>query len=234
MIDRRFRGPRQSGNGGVSAGLAAGFVDGPASVRLRRPPALGKPLQLRRAEGVVQVVDGEDVIMEAVAASYPVEPPIDDDVLERTFKRGTTPMPETHRAPECFVCGPREDGLRIFARHLPGTRVWSTVWIPDESVSSTGAAVDAHVVWGALDCPAGFAVVQGGLAEVTFFPALAKLTATLERPVPVGRPVAVFGWPISEDERRVNGGTAIVDTHGAILASAYAEHARLPLNFGNS
>lgn len=233
-IGRRFRGPLRSGNGGVSAGLAAGFVQGPAAVRLRRPPPLGTPLRVRRVEGAVQVTDGETVVMEAVSGVHPVHPPLDEDVLERTFRRGTTPVPDGHRAPECFVCGPRADGLRICPRHLPDTQVWSTVWVPDGSVSSRGAAVDTHIVWGALDCPAGAAVVRGGLAQLTFFPALTDLTATIAHPVPVGQPVAVFGWLISDTERRINGGTALVDSDGTVLASAYAQHARLPLDFGNS
>ncbi|MBW3665484.1 MAG: hypothetical protein KY469_20505 [Actinobacteria bacterium] len=232
-IDRRFRGPLRSGNGGVSAGLAARFIEGPATVRLRRPPPLDRPLGVRRVDGAVHVFDGQELVMEASPAATPVEPPLQGAVLERTLERGTTPPPERHRAPECFVCGPRDDGLRICPRHLPGTQVWSTVWTPDDSVSSIGAVVDAHIVWGALDCPAGIAVVRGGLAELTFFPALTSLAATIEHPVPVGRPVAVLGWLISEDERRINGGTAVVGSDGTVLASAYAQHARLPLDFGS-
>lgn len=232
-IDPRFRGPLGSGNGGVSAGLAAGFVEGPATVRLRRPPPLGRPLQVRRAVGVVQVMDADEVVLEAAYGTHPVDLPVDANILQRIFKRGTTPVPEDYEAPECFVCGPREDGLGICPRHLPGTEVWATVWIPDASVSADGVTVDPHIVWGALDCPAGIAVMRYGLVEPEFFPALASLTVNLEHPLPVDRPVAVFGWPIDEDERRVNGGSAIVDADGTVFARAYAQHARLPLNFAS-
>ena len=43
-IDRRYRGPLHSGNGGYTAGRLAAFVDGPAEVTLRLPPPLDRPL----------------------------------------------------------------------------------------------------------------------------------------------------------------------------------------------
>lgn len=234
LIDRRFRGPRQSGNGGVSAGLAAAFIDGPASVRLRRPPPIETPLHVAQdGEGVAVLADGETVL-EAAAADLEIEVPIDGRLLDGAFQRGTVRTPEGWAAPHCFVCGPRDDGLGIAPDLLGDNGICATVWTPDDSVSTDGESVDDHVVWGALDCPAGIAVTGGHDAELTYFPALVRLTARLEQPVRVGEPVVVIGWPESEDERRVNGGTAIVARDGTLLASAYAEHARLPLDFGGA
>jgi hypothetical protein len=179
-------------------------------------------------------MDADEVVLEAASGTHPVELPIDAGILQRTFERGTTPVPEGYPAPECFVCGPRKDGLGICPHHLPGADLWATVWVPDTSVSADGVTVDSHIVWGALDCPAGVAVARYGLMKPEFFPALASFTVDLEHPLPVDRPVAVFGWLIDEDERRVNGGTAIVGADGTVFASAYAQHARLPLEFVGS
>lgn len=232
-IARRFRGPTSSGNGGVSAGLAAALVDGPATVRLRRPPPIEVPLRVERDDGLVRLVDDEGVVLEAREHVHPVTPPIGEDELERTFRRGTLPVPAEHLAPECFVCGLRPDGLRLAPAHLPDTELWTTVWVPDETVAGPAGSVVDHVVWGALDCPAGFAVNRAGLEEPTFFPALTDLTASLAAPVPVGDPVAVVGWPDSADDRRVNGAAAIIDQDGEVLASSFAAHARLPLDFAS-
>ena len=232
-IDRRFRGPRRSGNGGVSAGLAARFLDGPATVRLRRPPPLDRPLTVRRGSADVQVMDGDELVLQARPAGEGVEVTADPALLLRTFDRGAMPVPEGHAAPECFVCGPRDDGLRIYPTALEGTELWATVWIPGGSVSSDGRQVDPHVVWGALDCPAGFAVVRAGRAPLTHFPALTELTVALDHPVRVGEPVAVWGWSDGQDENHVDGATAIVTADGDVCATGYARHALVPVDFAH-
>ena len=44
-IDKRFRGPPNSGNGGYVCGLLAGHIDGrSAEIALRAPPPLARPL----------------------------------------------------------------------------------------------------------------------------------------------------------------------------------------------
>lgn len=169
--------------------------------------------------------------MEAREGTHSVVPPVDDDALKRALQRGTTPVPDGWFAPDCFVCGPRLDGLGICPQHLPGTETWATVWAPDRWLSSDGIAVDQHFVWGALDCPAGIAVVRMGLAQPSFFPALTNHTVVVNEPVPVTERLAVFSWMIDEDEHRINGGSALVDQEGRILATGYAQHARVPLEF---
>ena len=63
IIDERFCGPPQSGNGGYVCGVLARLIDGPAEVSLRRPPPLGRPLEVQRlGEGSVALRDGDTVI----------------------------------------------------------------------------------------------------------------------------------------------------------------------------
>jgi hypothetical protein len=157
--------------------------------------------------------------------------PVNEDALEQTFRRGTNPVPDPWPAPECFVCGPRDDGLRISPRHLPDTELWTTVRRPDGPVSADGTIVDSYVVWGALDCPAGFAVGRAGLAPLEFFPALTSMAAVVEQPVRVGQPVAILAWLILDGDEHLDGGSAIVDADGIICARAFTRHARLPLDF---
>lgn len=231
-IDPHFTGPSASGNGGVSAGLAAALLNKPAQVRLRRPPPLGRPLQVQRSEGEIQVVDAGDAVLIATEGTHPVDVPVDSDVLARTLERGPTAVFNDHTAPECYVCGHRSDGLRVCPHRLPDTDILATVWTPDASVSSNGRTVDPHIVWGALDSPAGFAVTRYGVEPMTFFAALTRMTTDIVQPVRVDHPVAVFGWLIDQDERRINGGTAIVVPDGTVLATAHCQHARLPVAFG--
>ena len=64
-IDRRYRGPLHSGNGGYTAGRLAAFVDGPAEVTLRLPPPLDRPLAVAEEDGRVLLLDGEALVAEA-------------------------------------------------------------------------------------------------------------------------------------------------------------------------
>src|SRR5690348_5738134 len=109
LIDRRFRGPATSGNGGYTCGLVAALVGNAAEVTLRVPPPLDVPL---RVEGT-SVWAGETLVAEAVPASIEIVAPAPVSFDEAT--RAAEPDFDTP-FPECFVCGhARADGLRIFA-----------------------------------------------------------------------------------------------------------------------
>ena len=47
-IPPRFNGPAGVGNGGYVCGRIAAYIDGPATVTLRRPPPLDTPMQVER------------------------------------------------------------------------------------------------------------------------------------------------------------------------------------------
>jgi hypothetical protein len=55
-IDRRFRGPAQSGNGGYVCGRIARHVAGTAQVRLAIPPPLDTPLEMDVTDGVARLM----------------------------------------------------------------------------------------------------------------------------------------------------------------------------------
>jgi hypothetical protein len=50
-IDKRFRGPPNSGNGGYVCGLIAGHIDGSAEITLRVPPPLEHGLEIVAGAG---------------------------------------------------------------------------------------------------------------------------------------------------------------------------------------
>src|SRR4051812_14629178 len=74
-IERRFRGPRGSGNGGYTCGVVAGLVGGSAEVTLRSPPPLDRPLAVERVDGRVRIRDGDLLVAEGRPAEPDVEPP---------------------------------------------------------------------------------------------------------------------------------------------------------------
>src|SRR5215472_13329794 len=69
VIPSRFCGPRDSGNGGYVCGRIAAYVDGPATVTLRRPPPLATPMAVEPdAGGSVRIHHGRTLIAEATSS----------------------------------------------------------------------------------------------------------------------------------------------------------------------
>jgi len=64
VVERRYRGPEESGNGGYTCGIVAALLDGDAEVTLRVPPPLERPLRVDRGQGEVRVLDGETLVAE--------------------------------------------------------------------------------------------------------------------------------------------------------------------------
>ncbi len=69
MIDRRFCGPPNSGNGGYVCGRLARHIPGGAEVTLRAPPPLDKPLDVVAPDdGAWELRDGASVVATGRAA----------------------------------------------------------------------------------------------------------------------------------------------------------------------
>jgi len=170
-IPSRFNGPAGVGNGGYVCGRIAAYVDGPATVTLRRPPPLDTPMKVERdGDGSVRVRHGRTLIGEAAPSpAGPVEIPAtvslaDAGAAARGARYFTDPV-----FPDCFVCGMNRrpgDGLRIFPGPVAGLGLWAAPWTPDRSVADSGGRARAEVVWAALDCPSGIAAAEAaGLGD---------------------------------------------------------------------
>lgn len=220
-IDRRFRGPSASGNGGYVAGLLARELGGEScSVSLRRPPPLDRELHLRRQTDTVALFDGEELIAVAAAETVNVEAPAAPTLAAaRAASRRFAGLTD-HLVPECFVCGtdrPDGDGLRIFPGPLeaePDGQV-AAEWVPQADLADGEGHVATEFLWAALDC-AGFFALHGRSGPAV----LGRLAARLARPVPAGAPLVVTGWAIRSDGRKHSVGTALHDSAGALLAAA--------------
>ena len=62
-IDRRFRGPPMSANGGYVCGLVANAIGGSGEVTLRAPPPLDQPLEIvQGADGSVELRNAQTLL----------------------------------------------------------------------------------------------------------------------------------------------------------------------------
>ena len=210
-IDRRYRGPLDSANGGYAAGLLGARLGSCAEVTLRLPPPLERPLLVRRDGGRMLLEDESALVAEAIAADPGLEaptPPGLDEAAAAAEGMGAWGPPEFA---ECFVCGVRGDGsgLGIHAGRVPGRGgLVAATWVARE--------VSPEVVWAAIDCPGAYAAGDPGRGEVV----LGRMTARIDRLPDEGEACVVVGWPLGEDGRKLFAGTALYDGSGDLLALA--------------
>jgi hypothetical protein len=193
VIDRRFRGPEDSANGGYACGLIASSVEGPAVVTLRSPPPLD--VTLRVADG--RVWDGETLVAEVAPAQVdlePVPPPSWEAAVAAQAPDLDSPFPD------CFVCGHArgDDALHIHPGPV-GIGVVAAPWVPREDT------VGEEFVWAALDCPGAYATAVLGRGTVV----LGRLAARIERVPSAGERCVAVGWSLGVERRKHHAGTAL-------------------------
>ena len=211
IIDRRYRGPLRSANGGYACGLLGSRIGPAAEVTLRLPPPLERPLTIRADGETLLLEDGDQLVAEAVPGDPDVEPPPPPDPVSAPAAAegvGAFGPPEFA---ECFVCGTREDGsgLGIHPGPVPGRAgLVATTW--------TAHDVSPEVVWAAIDCPGAYATGDPGRGEVV----LGRMTARIDRLPEEGEPCVVVGWPLGEEGRKLFAGTALYGSDRTPLAVA--------------
>jgi len=231
-ISSRFNGPAGIGNGGYVCGRIAAYVDGPATVTLRRPPPLDTPMAVEQDGGSVRVLADRTLIGEAAPApdgrGLELAGPVSS--AEARAAAGRARYFADPAFPDCFVCGmnrPPGDGLRIFPGPVAGRTVWAAPWTPDPSVADDGGRVRPEVVWAALDCPSGIAAAEAaGLGAAGAGPGwdsvilLGRMTASLTGRPAAGDQCRVIAWPQTRDGRKLTAGSALVGPDGEVLAVA--------------
>jgi hypothetical protein len=210
VLSERFNGPPASGNGGYVCGTLATLVGaGPVAVRLLRPPRLGVQLSVDGG----RLLDGETVVAEAAAWTGdlpdlpPPVPPADAEAASKDFAGYYQ-----HPFPSCFGCGTdRPDGLRIFAGPVAGTTSVAAVWRPASTLTVAGS-IPVPVVWTALDCPGGWAILGSAVAV------LGTMVGQTLRSVSAGEELVVTAEPAGGEGRKRYAVSAVRTATGDLVA----------------
>jgi hypothetical protein len=223
VIERNCNGPRLTGNGGYVAGVLAGHIDpaGAVEVTLRAPVPLETPLAVVRDGKAGHLLkQGEKLICEARPASLALRPPGPQDwaVAERMSQQGGSP--EGTDFHWCLVCGRGRDvgdGLRVFGQRLDDAPVSLSLYEPHVAHAAEDGRIGAPYLWGALDCPGAWAVLDPD----DWRPAVTgRMTGQIfHRPRP-GESCMVVGWKIGAEGRKLYAGTALYSRAGRLCAMA--------------
>jgi len=222
VVDARFCGPKNSGNGGYSAGLVAAFVDGPARVSLKSPPPIDTPMRVSRDGAQITVRHGETLVATAKPARLDIEVPEPPEPADVKAARAAYLEHEaSHYLPYCFVCGPKReegDGLRIFAGPAPESTLNADFWRPHDGLAGEDGLVRPEFLWAALDCPTAFAI-RLPEGRVCLLGAIA--VEVKRRPKP-GERLEVLAWKVDQDGRKHMADSALVAPSGDAIAVAEA------------
>jgi hypothetical protein len=219
VVDARHNGPPGSGNGGWTAGLIGAYItDGVAEVTLQKPPPLETPLTVVYTADGLRVLDpSEVVIATARSREDDISPVAAATLAEAEQASSNYPGHGRHHFPTCFVCGPqRPDGLRIYPGKLPDGRTASPFEVPSD--------VDAVMVWAALDCPGGWAVIEGDRPWV-----LGRFAVTIGHLPQPGDRCVVVGQAVSREGRKALVRTTLYTPDERVAARGEATWIALPV-----
>ena len=222
VIDRRFCGPKNSGNGGYSAGLFAQLIDGPAAVMLKSPPPLNQPISLNETNGGYEASVGGRVVARIepakVAAQVPALP--DNAAVAAAHDAFLSDADGEHLIPFCFVCGDRReagDGLRIFSGPAPESPVNADFWTPGADLAGEDGLVRPEFLWAALDCPTCFALRLGSRLCL-----LGRHAVEIYRRPKPGERLIVAAWPVRAEGRKHFADGVLLDEAHDIIAACNA------------
>jgi hypothetical protein len=218
-VDRRFRGPTDSGNGGYVSGLVAAAagtsVGGSAAVvTLRSPVPLDAEMSFVDTDGALQLMHGDAAVAEGALSTLTVDavPPVEAETARRVS--ASYPGLVQHPFPECFVCGPArrpDDGLRLFPGRLGDGRT-ACVW-----TVSTDLSGRPELVWAALDCPGGWSAEIEGRPMV-----LGRMSARVITLPDAGEECVVMGLLLGAEGRKTWSATTAYGADGRELGRAHS------------
>ena len=235
VIEAKFRGPPNSGNGGYISGAFADHLAAPkggagkaVQVTLRAPTPLDEEMQVIGVDAEhLEVKQGDLLIAQAerVELSVDVPKPPSFAAAAAAVKDSLALQPGLNSLvpgglgfhPICFCCGADVDakeGLRVFAAPVEGFDGVAAAWQADAGFADEDGFLPSAVIWAALDCPGQFAFMNDGIRTGL----LGRMTAQIFQPVTAFDQIVIIGWCMSIEGKKHFAGTAMFNQQGECCA----------------
>jgi hypothetical protein len=230
IIAKRFRGPPQSGNGGLVSGVFANLINpehnAGVEVTLRSPTPLGQPMRANVNPPGSAVVYQDSTVIAAIKPAHlalSIMKPPSRSVIKRAaptsyslLKNLNPRFPSgTGFHPGCFCCGAdRTTGLGVFA--APVDDQVAALWPTKSAWADNGGFLPREFLWTAMDCPGQFAFLATGIKTGM----LGRMTAQLYTLPKAGDELIITAWPIKIEGKKHFAGSAIFSSNQELIARA--------------
>jgi len=159
VIDARYCGPSETGNGGYVCGVIAKHVGANCEITLRQPPPLDQAMHITPSDKGWHLLHDNAVIAEARAIdSLEIDLITAPSLDEATRASKDYVGCKVHPFPRCYVCGPErheDDGLHIFAGPLGRDNAVASTWTPKPETVGAWEAACGTIVCG-ISRPSSF------------------------------------------------------------------------------
>lgn len=222
IIDRKYCGFLNRGNGGYVCGMAARHIQGAAEVTLWNPPPVNLPLDVERVNNSIQLKNGNVIVAEAKPSSITLDvpnPPTYEEAVEAS--KLSTALADNPPSPDCFVCGcnrAKGDGLRVFAGPVLGNQILAAPWVPNVSLADDSGMIREEFLWAVLDCPGAYVFLDVKTPLIV----LGRLVASVKTRIKPGERCIVIGWKVSTHGKKLFSGSALFSESGELCGMAKA------------
>jgi len=220
IIDKKYRGLPDYGNGGYVSGVVARFIKGTAEITLKRPTPLNKSLNIEKtSNGKILLLDGDVILAEGKPSSINLKVPDPPSYEEAIYASRLSKAIGNSFSSDCVICGfnrAEGDGLRIFPGPVKGRKIVAAPWIPYSSLADDTGKVKSEFIWGVLDCPGAYAIP----IEQTQKTLLGRFVVRIDRDIYTNKKYITIGWSLSKEGRKHYTGTALFTESGDLCGVA--------------